>query len=123
VAPADQRRTASADVLSAADENAQKSKLNVRKTNPRKLLRLAASCAASSQQRASDRGTPPREAAHNPLMEATQTKIIELLREVHLLAIKEVERLNLRISGGTTGNDLLPRSSRRLLRILRTRIR
>jgi hypothetical protein len=30
-------------------------------------------------------------------MDATQTKIIELLREVHLLAIKEVERLNLRI--------------------------
>jgi predicted DNA-binding transcriptional regulator AlpA len=31
-------------------------------------------------------------------MDATQTKIIELLREVHLLAIMEVERLNLRIS-------------------------
>jgi predicted DNA-binding transcriptional regulator AlpA len=31
-------------------------------------------------------------------MDPTQTKIIELLREVHLLAIKEVERLNLRIS-------------------------
>ena len=31
-------------------------------------------------------------------MDQTQTRIIELLREVHLLAIKEVERLNLRIS-------------------------
>ena len=31
-------------------------------------------------------------------MDPTQTKIIELLREVHLLAIKEVERLNLRIA-------------------------
>ena len=30
-------------------------------------------------------------------MDSTQTKITELLREVHLLAIKEVERLNLRI--------------------------
>lgn len=31
-------------------------------------------------------------------MHATQTKIIELLREVHLLAINEVERLNLRVA-------------------------
>ncbi len=31
-------------------------------------------------------------------MDPTQTKIIELLREVHLLAIKEVERLSLRIA-------------------------
>jgi predicted DNA-binding transcriptional regulator AlpA len=31
-------------------------------------------------------------------MDQNQTRIIELLREVHLLAIKEVERLNLRIS-------------------------
>ena len=30
-------------------------------------------------------------------MDSTQTKITELLREVHLLAIKEVERLNRRI--------------------------
>lgn len=30
-------------------------------------------------------------------MDQTQTKIIELLREVHFLAIKEVERLILRI--------------------------
>ena len=30
-------------------------------------------------------------------MDATQTKIIELLREVHLIAFKEIERLNLRI--------------------------
>lgn len=34
---------------------------------------------------------------HNACMDSTQTKITELLREVHLLAIKEVERLNLRI--------------------------
>jgi len=31
-------------------------------------------------------------------MDHNQTKIIELPREVHLLAIKEVERLNLRIT-------------------------
>ena len=31
-------------------------------------------------------------------MDSNQTKIIELLREVHLLAFKEIERLNLRIS-------------------------
>ena len=31
-------------------------------------------------------------------MDQTQTRIIELLREVHLLAFKEIERLNLRIS-------------------------
>jgi predicted DNA-binding transcriptional regulator AlpA len=31
-------------------------------------------------------------------MDPTQTKIIELLREVHLLAMKEIERLNLRIA-------------------------
>jgi hypothetical protein len=30
-------------------------------------------------------------------MEQTQAKIIELLREVHLFAVKEIERLNLRI--------------------------
>jgi predicted DNA-binding transcriptional regulator AlpA len=30
-------------------------------------------------------------------MDPTQTKIIELLREVHLIAFKEIERLNLRI--------------------------
>ena len=29
-------------------------------------------------------------------MDATQAKIIELLREVHVLALKEIERLNLR---------------------------
>jgi hypothetical protein len=55
MALADERRSASAHVLSAADENAQKSKPNVSKTNPRKLSRLAASCAASSLQRASER--------------------------------------------------------------------
>jgi predicted DNA-binding transcriptional regulator AlpA len=31
-------------------------------------------------------------------MDANQTKIIELLREVHLIAFKEIERLNLRIA-------------------------
>ena len=30
-------------------------------------------------------------------MDATQTKVIELLREVHLIALKEIERLNMRI--------------------------
>lgn len=30
-------------------------------------------------------------------MNPTQSKIIELLREVHLLAVKEIERLNMRI--------------------------
>jgi hypothetical protein len=30
-------------------------------------------------------------------MDQAQTRIIELLREVHLLAIREVERLNIRI--------------------------
>ena len=31
-------------------------------------------------------------------MDNNQTKIIELLREVHLIAFKEIERLNLRIA-------------------------
>lgn len=31
-------------------------------------------------------------------MDPTQSKIIELLREVHLLVLKEIERLNLRIA-------------------------
>jgi hypothetical protein len=31
-------------------------------------------------------------------MDPSQSKIIELLREVHLLALKEIERLNLRIA-------------------------
>jgi len=35
---------------------------------------------------------------HNPCMDETRSKIIELLREVHLLTLKEVERLNLRIA-------------------------
>jgi hypothetical protein len=30
-------------------------------------------------------------------MDPNQTKIIELLREVHLIAFKEIERLNMRI--------------------------
>jgi hypothetical protein len=34
---------------------------------------------------------------HNPFMDPTQAKIIELLREVHLIAFKEIERLNMRI--------------------------
>ena len=39
-----------------------------------------------------------RSRGHNACMEPNQTRIIELLREVHLLAIKEVERLNLRVA-------------------------
>ena len=35
---------------------------------------------------------------HNALMDAIQAKIIELLREVHVLALKEIERLNFRIT-------------------------
>jgi hypothetical protein len=35
--------------------------------------------------------------SHDAFMDLTQAKIIELLREVHQLAIKEVERLNLRV--------------------------
>jgi len=31
-------------------------------------------------------------------MDPNQAKIIELLREVHLIAFKEIERLNLRIA-------------------------
>jgi hypothetical protein len=31
-------------------------------------------------------------------MDTSQTRIIELLREVHLIAFKEIERLNLRIA-------------------------
>jgi predicted DNA-binding transcriptional regulator AlpA len=31
-------------------------------------------------------------------MDKQQTKIVELLREVHLIAIKEIERLNLRVA-------------------------
>jgi predicted DNA-binding transcriptional regulator AlpA len=31
-------------------------------------------------------------------MDSTQAKIIELLREVHLLALKEIERLNMRVA-------------------------
>lgn len=43
-------------------------------------------------------GIPEHCDDHNAWMDPTQTKIIELLREVHLLAIKEVERLNRRIT-------------------------
>jgi predicted DNA-binding transcriptional regulator AlpA len=31
-------------------------------------------------------------------MDSTQAKIIELLREVHLLGLKEIERLNMRVA-------------------------
>jgi hypothetical protein len=31
-------------------------------------------------------------------MDTNQTRVIELLREVHLIAVKEIERLNLRIA-------------------------
>ena len=33
-----------------------------------------------------------------PFMDTNQTRIVELLREVHLIAFKEIERLNLRIA-------------------------
>jgi predicted DNA-binding transcriptional regulator AlpA len=41
---------------------------------------------------------PDTSDGHNALMDAAQSKIIEILREVHLLALKEIERLNLRIA-------------------------
>ena len=34
----------------------------------------------------------------NAVMDINQERIIELLREVHLIAFKEIERLNLRIA-------------------------
>jgi hypothetical protein len=37
-------------------------------------------------------------AGDNAGMETNQAKVIELLREVHLIAFKEIERLNLRIT-------------------------
>ena len=40
---------------------------------------------------------PGNNDGHNAGMDPTQTKIIELLREVHLIAFKEIERLNMRI--------------------------
>jgi hypothetical protein len=52
MALADESRNANARMLSAADENAQKSKPDCLKRNPRKLWRLAASCAANTQHRA-----------------------------------------------------------------------
>ena len=42
--------------------------------------------------------TPPNCEGHNAWMDPTQTKIIELLHEVHLLALQEVQRLNQRIA-------------------------
>src|SRR5450759_386243 len=44
------------------------------------------------------RGIPGDNDGNNACMDPTQAKIIELLCEVHLLAIKEVERLNLRVA-------------------------
>ena len=41
-----------------------------------------------------------------PCMDNNQTKIIELLREVHLIAFKEIERLNLRIAELATPGSL-----------------
>ncbi len=38
-------------------------------------------------------------------MDTNQTRIIELLREVHLIAFKEIERLNLRIAELETGDS------------------
>jgi hypothetical protein len=35
---------------------------------------------------------------HNAQMDSNQARIIELLREVHLIALKEIERLNMRIA-------------------------
>ena len=40
---------------------------------------------------------PGNSDGHNACMDANQTKIIELLREVHMIAFKEIERLNMRI--------------------------
>lgn len=44
-------------------------------------------------------------------MDTSQTRIVELLREVHLIAFKEIERLNLRIAELESGDHprtLLP---------------
>lgn len=59
-----------------------------------------------AHRKAQNRSAPARQTTaipgtsdgHNPFMDATQSKIIELLREVHLIAFKEIERLNLRIA-------------------------
>ncbi len=53
---------------------------------------------ASAAARTTFWPTPANCDGHNAWMDQTQTKIIELLREVHLLALQEVERLNLRIA-------------------------
>lgn len=42
-------------------------------------------------------GIPGDGDGHNACMDSNQARIIELLREVHLIAFKEIERLNLRI--------------------------
>lgn len=42
-------------------------------------------------------GIPGDGDGHNAWMDSNQARIIELLREVHLIAFKEIERLNLRI--------------------------
>jgi len=44
-------------------------------------------------------------------MDNNQSKIIELLREVHLIAFKEIERLNLRIVELETQNQPVERPS------------
>lgn len=43
-------------------------------------------------------GIPRDGDGHNTCMDQTQARIIELLREVHLIAFKEIERLNMRIA-------------------------
>lgn len=44
------------------------------------------------------RTAPPGRLAIMRLMDTNQTRVIELLREVHLIAFKEIERLNMRIA-------------------------
>jgi hypothetical protein len=39
----------------------------------------------------------PDSDGHNACTHPTQTKIVELLREVHLIAFRKIERLNMRI--------------------------
>jgi len=41
-------------------------------------------------------------------MDSTQAKIVELFREIHLLALREIERLNLRIAELETQNRQRP---------------
>jgi predicted DNA-binding transcriptional regulator AlpA len=63
------------------------------------LLVVASDCINESfHRRPVELACPNGGDGHNPSMDPTQSKIIELLREVHLLALKEIERLNLRIA-------------------------